>query len=369
MASEPVKVLHVLGYFDRGGAEAMVMNLYRNIDPAKVTFGFVVHGDRIGAFEKEVSENGADVFRVPDYTGKNHLKYKQSWESIFKKHPEYTVIHGHVRSTANIYLKIAQRFNVKTIAHSHNTSSGEGLSATIKNLFQKGIKKQSDYLLGCSMDAGKWLFGENVINQSNFYVLNNAINAQEFVYNEKMRLAKRKELGLTDKFVVGHVGRFHEQKNHSFLIEIFKSLVEMKADSVLLLVGAGDEKERIEDQVNKLGLQERVKFLGLRSDIAELLQAMDVFLFPSLFEGLPVTLVETQAAALPAVVSDTITKEIELTRYISYMPLSASPSRWADQLVEKADNSKRENTLSEIKCARYDIESSAAWYTQFILDM
>lgn len=369
MASEPVKVLHVLGYFDRGGAEAMVMNLYRNIDASKVSFGFVVHGERIGAFEKEVIANGADVFRVPDYTGVNHLKYKQAWNDIFKEHPEYTVIHGHVRSTANIYLKIAQQFNVKTIAHSHNTSSGQGISATVKNLFQKGIKKHSDVLIGCSTGAGQWLFGEDCINQSNFFVLNNAINAKDFTFNEETREKKRDELKLSGKFVVGHVGRFHEQKNHSFLINIFHSFVENNANSVLLLIGAGDQKKQIEDKVNQLDLQDKVKFLGLRSDIPELLQAMDVFLFPSLFEGLPVTLVETQAAALPALVSDTITNDIEMTDYISYMSLDATASEWAEELQTTAESMSRHNTLNQIKKARYDIETSAQWYTQFILDM
>lgn len=369
MTDQPIKVLHVLGYFDRGGAESMVMDLFRNCDPDKVQFGFVVHGDKKGAFEKEVTDKGADVFRVPDYTGINHVKYKQAWKTIFENHPEYKIIHGHVRSTANIYLKMAQEYNVKTIAHSHNTSSGKGLSATVKNVFQSGIAKHTDQFIGCSKEAGEWLFGEKICKQSNFHVLNNAINAEQFKFDEAVRKSKRQELDLNDKLVIGHVGRFHEQKNHTFLIDIFHELTKLNENSILLLVGAGDKKEMIESKVQNLGLADKVRFLGLRADVNELMQAMDVFLFPSLFEGLPVTLVETQAAGLPAVVSDTITRDIQLTPYISYLSLETTPVNWAEKLLEVSKTVKRESTLDKIKAANYDIETSAKWYTQFIQDM
>lgn len=369
MKNKPVKVLHVLGYFDRGGAEAMVMNLFRNCDPTEISFGFVVHGEKVGAFEEEVIKNGADVFRVPDYTGTNHLKYKQAWKEIFKNHPEYKIIHGHVRSTANIYLKLAHAYNLKTIAHSHNTSSGEGLTATVKNLFQKGINKHTDQFIGCSKEAGEWLFGQNISDQSNFNVLNNAIDAESFKFNNSLRKHVRDSLNLDDKLVVGHVGRFHEQKNHEFLIDIFDALTKIKEDSVLLLIGAGDRQADIELKVKKHGLIDKVKFLGLRSDVQELMQGMDVFLFPSLFEGLPVTLVETQAAGLPAVVSDTITKDIQLTSLITYVSLESSPLDWAEELIKSVNSEDRRDTLKQIKAAHYDIESSSKWYTQFIQNM
>lgn len=368
MSQKPVKVLQVLGYFDRGGAEAMVMNLFRQADPSQVRFGFVVHGDRVGAFEQEVIDAGADVFRVPDYTGLNHQAYKKAWQAIFESHPDYHVIHGHVRSTANIYLKIARQYGLKTIAHSHNTSSGTGVAATVKNLFQKGINRHTDQFIGCSREAGEWLFGETITRQDNFNVLNNAIDARSFRFDPEKREAKRQELGLSNQLTIGHVGRFHEQKNHDYLIDIFKAVRDVKPDAVLLLIGAGDKKEKIEAKVKKLGLQQQVKFLGLRADVEELLQAMDVFLFPSLFEGLPVTLVETQAAALPAVVSDTITRDIELTDYISYVSLNDPPKTWAAAIIE-ADRRERKDTLQAIQAAHYDIETSTEWYTQFIRDM
>ena len=228
MVQKPIRVLHVLGYFDRGGAESMVMNLYRSIDRNKVQFGFVVHGDRIGAFEDEVRQMGADIFRVPDYTGINHIQYKKAWRDIFSNHPEYSVVHGHVRSTANIYLNMAKRFDLKTIAHSHSTSSGSGLAAQVKNIFQYGIRQHADEFIACSTDAGQWLFGEKICNSNHFHILNNAIDTQDYIFDPEIRKKIRRELHASDKFLIGHVGRFHEAKNHSYLIDIFYECLKVQ---------------------------------------------------------------------------------------------------------------------------------------------
>lgn len=369
MIKSPIRVLHVFGYFGRGGAESMVMNLYRSIDKSEIQFGFVVHGDKIGDFEEEAKLMGADIFRVPDYKGKNHLDYKKAWKNIFKNNPEYSVIHGHVRSTANIYLSIAQQFGLKTIAHSHSTSSGSGLAAQVKNLFQYGIRFYTDEYLACSKEAGQWLFGKKICNRKNFHVLYNAIDSSEYIYNPAVRDLKRAELNLVDKFVVGHVGRFYEAKNHKFIIDIFYQLLKIHDNAVLVLVGEGDLKAEIEEQVSGLGIQDKVKFLGLRADVNELLQAFDVFLFPSLFEGLPVTLVETQAAGLPSVISDTITNDIKITEFIKFVSLDEKPSNWAELVLKTVDASPRRDTSSDIKANYYDIEITANWYTTFIKEI
>lgn len=368
---EPIKVLHVFGFFDKGGAESMVMNLFNHIDRNKVEFGFVVHGEEVGSNEKAVLEMGAEVFHVPNYTGKNHYSYKRNWERIFEENPGYTIIHSHVRSTANIYLKIAQKYGLKTIAHSHNTSSGSGFSAMVKNVYQKKLRKYADEFIGCSQEAGEWLFGKKICNQDNFHILNNAIDAREFAYNESVRQQTRRELGIEDKIVIGHVGRFHEQKNHSFLIDIFFELQKQHEEVVLLLVGEGDRKRKqlMEQKVENLGIEDKVQFLGLRSDIKELLQAFDLFLFPSLFEGLPVTLVETQAAGLPAVVTDNVSREIELTDLISYVSLNKSAAYWAEIVWENVKHSKREQTTARIQAGNYDIETTSTWYEEYIIHL
>lgn len=368
---KPIKVLHVFGFFDKGGAESMAMNLFKNIDRDKVEFGFVVHGEAVGANEKEVLEAGAEVFRVPEYTGKNHFQYREAWKKIFREHPEYKIIHSHVRSTANIFFKIANKYGLTTIAHSHNTSSGSGLQAVVKNFFQRGIRKHADEFIGCSKEAGEWLFGETICSQDNFHVLNNAIKASDFAYNEKVRHVKRNELNVSDKIVIGHIGRFYKQKNHEFLIDIFNEVYKRANNVELILVGEGDteRKQLIEKKVLKLGLEDSVKFLGIRSDISELLQAFDVFLFPSFFEGLPVTLVETQAAGLPALVTNTISKDIQLTTLISYLSLNDPVEKWATQLLEIVNNTSRENTTRSIKEGYYDIETTSLWYQNYIIEL
>lgn len=369
MSKKPIHVLHVFGYFDRGGAETMVMNLFRSIDQSEIKFGFVVHGDKIGAFEEEVKNMGADIFRVPAYKGSNHFEYIKAWKEIFNNHPEYSIIHGHVRSTASIYLKIAKEYGLTTIAHSHNTSSGSGIIGKIKDMFQYNIRYHTDEFLGCSIEAGEWLFGDEIVKQDNFNVLNNAIDSSDFKFNEKIRAQKRKELNLEDKFLVGHVGSFTNQKNHSYLIDIFNEILKLNSNAVLLLAGEGELKTNIQNKVKELSIEDNVLFLGLRADINDLLQAMDIFLFPSLFEGLPVTLVETQAAGLPSVVSDVITQEIKITDLVNFFPLEKAPREWAEFVLNTANNYERKDTSEFIKAAEYDITVTSKWYSNFIKEL
>jgi glycosyltransferase involved in cell wall biosynthesis len=280
--SEPIRVLQVFAQMNKGGAETMVMNMYRNIDRSKIQFDFVVHTEEECTFDNEIVQLGGRIYRVPRYIGRNHLAYTRAWNTFFRNNSEYKIIHGHVRSTASIYLKIAKKYGLKTIAHSHNTSSGNNLVALTKNILQFPLRNIADYLFACSKRAGEWLFGENINYRDNYYILKNAINTHEYIFNEEIRLRKRQELGLKDRFVVGHVGRFNKQKNHKFLIDIFKSIHELDDNSVLILAGSGPLKSKIEKKVNSLNLSDSVLFLGVRSDVRELLQAMDVFLFPSL---------------------------------------------------------------------------------------
>ncbi|WNS81183.1 glycosyltransferase family 1 protein [Domibacillus sp. DTU_2020_1001157_1_SI_ALB_TIR_016] len=363
--SEPLRVLQVFAEMNRGGAETMIMNLYRNINRSKVQFDFVVHTKNKCAFDDEIRSMGGNIYNVPAYSGRNHFEYKKAWESFFKEHPEYKVIHGHVRSTASIYLNTAKKYGLTTIAHSHNTSSGSGISAFVKNLLQYQIRYIADYLFACSQNAGTWLFGEKACKNDNFFILNNAIEAKKFVLNKDIRDKKRKELQLEDFFVVGHIGRFHPQKNHTFIVDIFKEISEKNSKVKLLLVGEGTLREEIEKKVNNLGLSDKVIFTGVRPDIPELLQAMDVFLFPSLFEGLPVTLVEAQASGIKIFASDTISKEAAITDLINYYSLNSTSVEWANNILKSKYSIKRKNYLSEIENANYDIEKNSLWLEEF----
>lgn len=364
--SKPIRVLQVFARMDRGGAETMVMNLYRNIDRSKVQFDFVVHTEEKCAFDDEIKELGGNLFSVPRYVGKNHFNYKNSWENFFKENPNYRVIHGHVRSTASIYLSVAKKYGLKTIAHSHSTSSGKGLSAIVKNTLQFPIRHISDYLFACSQSAGEWLYGKDVYQKENFFILNNSIDIEKFVFNEAIRKKIRKKLKVENKFVIGHIGRFTLLKNHSFLVDVFKNIYERNRNVVLLLVGDGDQLVTIQDKVNDLGLSESVIFTGVRSDIPELLQAMDIFVFPSIYEGLPVTLIEAQASGLRCIVSDSITKELMVTDLVKYLSLEETIETWSNEICLNSQYI-RKNTSRDIRSGGYDISESSQWLMNFYL--
>lgn len=360
-----IRILHVLGGMNRGGAETLVMNLYRNIDRTKFQFDFIVHTEKSCHYDDEIVKLGGRIYRVPRYKGKNHIQYKRAWENFFKEHPEYKIIHGHVRSTAAIYLKIAKKHGLKTIIHSHNTSSGKGFTALVKDVMQYPIRYISDYFFACSEAAGKWLFGSKVCKSKNYFIMNNAINTKEFIYNESIRLKKRQEFNIQNKLVIGHIGRFHPQKNHNFLIDIFKDLNSKNKNAVLMLVGDGELKPLIKRKVDSLGLNESVIFTGVRSDIPMLLQAMDVFVFPSLYEGLGMAVIEAQASGLYCIVSDKIPKEALLTNQVEVISLDSPPEIWANRILKNALNYKRDDTFNILRDSGYDVIETSNWISNF----
>ncbi|MDD7792771.1 glycosyltransferase family 1 protein [Clostridium sp. 'White wine YQ'] len=363
----PIRILHVLGGLNRGGAETMVMNLYRNIDRSKVQFDFIVHTENKCDYDDEIKSLGGKIYSIPRYKGKNHIQYKKVWNSFFEEHPEYKIIHGHVRSTASIYLKIAKRNNLKTIAHSHNTSSGKGLSAFVKNILQYPIRYTADYLFTCSLTAGEWLYGKKACKQKKFHIIKNAINSKQYIFNQEIRDKVRKEFNIENSFVIGHIGRFHLQKNHNYLIEIFKEVHEKEPKAVLMLIGEGELQQKIEKKVNDLGLDNSVIFTGVRSDIPELLQAMDIFVFPSLYEGLGIVVIEAQASGLQCVVSDTVPRETNIANTIEYVSLKDSYRYWGETILKYFDNCKRKNTRDQIMNSGYDIKQTSEWLQNFYI--
>ena len=361
-----IRILHVLGRLDRGGAETMIMSLYRNIDRKKVQFDFVVHTTDHCDYDDEIRSLGGRIYSIPSYSGKNHLQYKKAWNDFFKKHKEHKIVHAHMRSTATIYLKVAKKYGLTTIAHSHNISSGKGVSAIVKDVLQYPIRNIADHLIACSENAGQWLFGKGVTKRDNYYILKNAIDAENFIYDEDARNRMRKELGIEGKFGVGNVARFHPQKNHTFLINAFKEVYDRNDNAILLLVGQGELRKDVEKQVHDLGITDNVLFTGVRSDIPDLLQAMDVFVFPSLFEGLGIVAVEAQASGLKCVVADTIPKEAFVTELITPIPLNESPVKWAQSIL-KASDYTRENTYQNIYDSGYEVKDTSKWMETFYL--
>ena len=362
-----IRVLHVLGGLNRGGAETMVVNLYRAIDKTKVQFDFIIHTSRPQDYLEEVKSMGARVFCFPSFHGKNIKQVLNNWNKFFKEHPEYKILHSHVRSYASVYLPIAKKYGVKTIIHSHSTSNGTSRSAKIKTLMQFPLRYQADYLFGCSQNSGDWLYGKKMSHSDKFYILQNAIDVDSYNPDNYDKEKYIEDLNISGKTVYGHVGRLHPAKNHMFLLEVFKEIHSQNPNSVLLIIGGGELQKSIEAKVEELGLQSSVMMLGSRSDVRELLSVVDCFLFPSKWEGLPLSVVEAQAAQIPCLVSDTVTKEVGVSDLVKYLPIDKGIGIW----VEEALNLKvsKHDVNSFIKDRGFDVKASAKWLTDFYTKM
>lgn len=363
---QPIRVLQVIGSMNRGGAETMIMNLYRQIDKSKVQFDFMVHTNQKGAYDDEIIKLGGKIYNVPRFKGTNIWTYIKSWKLFFDNHKEYKIIHGHIGSCASIYLGIAKRYGLFTIAHSHNTKSlGKGFKNKLYPLFVYPTRHIADFFFGCSKIAGIDRYGQKVVNSDRFAILKNAIFTESFIYSNVIRKKLRKQLNIEDKFVLGHVGRFSPQKNHQILVDIFKAVHDKNENTVLLLVGDGELRKSMENKVEKLGLLNNVIFAGVRTDIPQLMQAMDVFIFPSLYEGLGMVAIEAQAAGLPCIVADTIPKEAYITDLIKCISLKESVDIWAEAILKYDNGYNRRNSYKEVMDRGYDIIDTAKWLENF----
>ena len=361
-SNQPIRVLHVVTYMGRGGLETMIMNYYRHIDRSKVQFDFLVHRDFKADYDDEITKLGGTIYRIPRLIPWSY-KYRKSLNNFFKTHPEYKIIHVHQDCLSSIILKAAKKYNVPVrIAHSHSSNQDKNLKLLIKLYYRRKIKKFSTDLFACGKEAGDWMFcGEK------YQVIHNAIDSGLYTYNEEQRRKVRKELNIPDDiFVIGHVGRFNIVKNHSFLLDIFSSLLKTKKESMLVLVGDGELSGKMERKAEELGIKEKVIFTGVRSDVADIMQAMDCFVFPSLYEGLPVTLIEAQAAGLPCVVSENVSDECNKTDLIERVSLDEPKNIWIKCILSKI-GVIRQNTNEMIKMAGYDITFNAQQLQNFYL--
>lgn len=362
------RVLIVLGKLKRGGAETLVMNIYRTIDRSSIQFDFIVHTPDRYDYDDEIELLGGKIYRFPQYNVLNHFEYKRCWNNFFAEHPEYRIIHAHMTGSASVFLPIAKKYGLVTIAHSHIALSQKGIRQKVIDLYRLPLKNQADYLFACSNDAGVWMFGEKATKGDNYYVIRNGVDTDKFAFSAEKRDKIRKELGLGGKFVVGNASRFHIQKNHSLLIDVFAEIKKVDDSAALLLVGDGGLRAEIEEKAKAFGLADSVIFTGVRTDIDCILSAMDVFLMTSFNEGLPVSLVEAQASGLHIVATDTISKEIKLTNLVEFCSLGDSPEKWAQTVLKYAEGYERRNTKPEIAAAGYDIVSTTQELERFYLE-
>lgn len=327
--NKPIRILHVVTHMNRGGLETMIMNYYRNIDRTKFQFDFLTHRDEEKDYDSEIFELGGTIYHLP-VLNPFSVNYRSELKRFFSVHNNYDIVHSHLDCMSALPLNAAKEAGViNLIAHSHNTSQEKNLKYLIKMFYKKKLPSTASRLLACGDEAGKWMFG-----QSEYTIMNNAIDLELFKFSAASRNKIRNEHNLDDSIVIGHVGRFNEQKNHSFIVDIFQSVLKYKPNAKLLLLGDGDLLDSIVKKAEDLSIVNNVIIAGKVSNVHEFMSAMDIFLFPSLFEGLPLTLVEAQMSGVKCLVSDIITDEISLSDGFYKKSLNDSPEEWAKELVK-----------------------------------
>lgn len=356
---EPIRVAQIMGKWLGGGVESVVMNYYRNIDRNKVQFDFICDEDSKYIPKEEIKKLGGKIILIPPY--QKPFKYHKELKRVLKD-GHYKIVHSHINTLSFFSLWAAKSAGVPVrISHSHSTSNKkEWKKNFMKQLLRPFCKVFATDYFCCSEKAGRWQFGNKIYNQGKVYLLNNAIDVDKFKYNEIIRKRKRKELSIKDnEIVIGHIGRFVTVKNHGFLIDIFSEIYKQNKNTVLLLAGDGPLKEEIQNKVKELGLEKNVKSLGQRNDANELYQAMDVFVLPSLYEGLPVVGVEAQAAGLPCFFSANMTTEVKILNTTEFIELMQGSDKWANIIVKGLEKFNRSNTTKEITDSNFNIKEEA----------
>lgn len=363
--ANPIRVAQIVEKMNGGGVEAVVMNYYRHIDKSKVQFDFLIDSDSTLVPREEIESLGGRVFEIPPY--QHVVEYQRELQRLFKQEG-WKIVHSHINALSVFPLRAAKKAGVPVrIAHSHSTS-GKGEYA--KNALKAVLKTQSNryptHRFACSQFAGEWLFGK----AEHFEVVYNAIDLDRFRFNAEARAQARADLGLVgNQFAIGHVGRFTAQKNHTFLIDIFTEVAKRRDDAVLLLVGTGEAEASVKALVDERGLTDRVKFLGQRSGVNRLYQAFDAFVLPSLYEGLCLVGVEAQVSGLPCLLSDAITREVDVTGECKFLPID-SPAVWADEIDSLLPYSYEGRlSISSGQFADYNIELQGKRLTYKYLDL
>ena len=368
----PIRVLHVLGTTNLGGAESRIMELYRCIDRNQVQFDFLIHTREDGHYSEEIRSLGGHIYSLPRFKIFNMAEYRKAIHTFFKEHTEFSVVQGHMTSTAAIYLPIAKQeygrrsMPLITAAHARSAGVDKGLKGLATRILRLPLKNRADYLFTCSKEAGIAVYGARAVREGRVWTIPNAIDAQRFSFQQKVRDEIRSELGIQDKFVIGHVGRFGFMKNHTYLVDVFAKICETRKDAVLVMIGQGELEETIREKVKSLGLEDRAYFLGNRYDVEKYYQAFDYFVFPSTFEGLPGSVAEAQAAGLHCLVSDKVTREVALTDLVAYRSIEEDPGLWAEEILGNAQAALvREDMREAIAQKGFDVRRQAVQMAEF----
>lgn len=365
---QPIRILHVVGTMDFGGVETLLMTIYRKIDRTKIQFDFLCHNTVDCKFSDEIASLGGKMFMVKGPRHGGMLKYQKALLEFFKSHPQYQIVHCHKSDLNGLILRQAKKAGVKhRISHSHiaDCTHPFPMNLVVKYSRSQNLKAMTG-CFACSVDAGRYLFG----NQK-FTVLPNAIDVDRFTFDSEKRKQCRKELGISDDIrLIGHVGRFAEQKNHSFLVDVFAQYNKIVPNSRLLLLGGGDLEEPIRKKVRDLSLESVVIFGGLHSDLSGYYCAMDAFLFPSNFEGLGIVAVEAQCAGLPVLASENVPKEAKVIDSMQFMSLQISALDWAKKINTMLQTElDRKAQKVQIEKSMFNIGTMAAFLQKYYLEL
>lgn len=344
-----IKILHTLPALDGGGAEKIIYDYCIRM-PEKFHFDFITHTDYIGILEEKLKKRGCEIFHVPTRR-ENRKKNQHKIEEIIKN-GKYDIIHVSQGYRGVYLLWASKKYGIPIrIAHSHMSCIPESLKDRItRKVATIIVKALSTDLFACGKDAAKWMWG----SIDNVFIMTNAIESDKYSFDNNVRISLRKELGIENKLVIGNVARFSYQKNHDFIIDLAKEITKLNKNVAFLLVGRGELLDDIKARVSNSGMDDYILFLGVRSDVQDLLNAMDIFILPSRYEGLPVTLVETQANGLTSIVSNKITREIKFADNMVYLPIDSGTEKWVKSIL----NMKYEHSSNAIKNTSYDINNS-----------
>lgn len=347
-----LRILHCVNNMHRAGLETMLMNYYRNIDRERVQFDFLAHREASADYDDEIEALGGRIYRAPRLYPQNYPAYFRYMKQFFLEHPEYSIVHSHIDAMSYLPLFAAKKAGVPVrIAHSHSTGIDLDFKYPLKQIFRHRLGSVATHCFACGIKAGEFLFCGN-----EYTVIPNAVDAMQFKHDDNVRARKRQELGVSGRLVIGHVGRMCYPKNHEFLLRLFAVLLQKRSDAILLLVGTGEKERELRVKADSLGISSSVMFLGNRSDVRELYQAMDVFVLPSHFEGVPLVGIEAQFAGLPCLFSTGVPVEVSFGESNRFLDLSAPIMTWVNAVLELSAMPRVRENLS---CSNYDIRSAA----------
>ncbi|MED4463836.1 glycosyltransferase [Metabacillus fastidiosus] len=359
-----IRVLHVVTNMNNGPAETFIMNIYRNIDRTKIQFDFLTC--KLGAFDEEIENLGGRIYRIPTISSSGYGNYLRNLEQFFQMNKDYEIVHSHVGKVSGFVLMAAEKAGIKgRIVHSHAAKSKGSIASKLYQLYAGNyIEKSATHYIASSTDTAKWLF-KNKLDGT--VILKNGIETDKFKYCPLKRAEIREEVHIgKDSAVIGHIGRFNNRQNHSFLIDLFNEYSKLVPDCVLVFVGDGSLRLKVEEQFKNLNLEHKVRFLGIRPDIDLLLQACDLLVSPSIYESLPVTLIEAQAAGLPCLISDGITDEADIGLNLIKKAPANNKRVWLERMSEIVVKEKDRNVCTSAFSKRgHDVKEIAQQIESF----